>query len=744
MSETNTLVDITSRYINNTQCNVFLTGKAGTGKTTFLRNITQYTHKNVVVAAPTGVAAINARGVTLHSLFHLPFGSFVPVNDNLPSYINFQLNNPQSLLRSLKMNKSKRSLLQELELLIIDEVSMLRADTLDAINTILQSVRREHNKPFGGVQVLFIGDLLQLPPIVKDDEWNLLSHYYQGTFFFHARVLDQTPPLVIELEKVYRQSNPEFLNILNHLRENQLTDSDRQLLNHYVKTDVSETDTKGYIHLTTHNQQADSTNRKHLEKIAGKPYTYHAIIEGDFNENQYPIDEVLELKKGAQVMFIKNDYSGKSLYFNGKIGNVKTLDNESICVEFDDGSPNADVERYTWENKRYKLNADTNVIEEEVIGKFQHFPIKLAWAITVHKSQGLTFTKAIIDVGRSFAPGQVYVALSRLTSLDGLVLLSPLPPALEKQDASVDEFSNHKLTSDELANRFYQYRNTYLFNWALEAFRFDDLLYALRQHKASYADETKKTIKQNYKEWAYGLIEKTLPLKNVADKFVAQLKGIVANRTVDQLPLLQERIDAADNYFQPLLSDLSNSCFEIINELAAQKRVKAFTNEIKDVERCFIAQKQRIFKAKALVKAAMDDSELSKQNFDQKSVQPTRQVEVTPIASKKKKPKAQKGTDTKEISLALWQDGKSIAEIATERSLTQGTITSHLAHFVRLGKIKAEVLLEPAKLRQILTLAEELDTTQLTALKGELDDSYTYEDLRIAMSHLLYTKEQGT
>ncbi|GAF01874.1 ATP-dependent DNA helicase [Saccharicrinis fermentans] len=422
------LPQLVAKFINNTQQNIFLTGKAGTGKTTFLKSITQHTHKSVIVAAPTGIAAINAGGVTLHSLFQLPFGAFVPDNNGLPQQtISTPINTPRTLLSSFQMHKNKRNMLKKMELLVIDEVSMLRADLLDAIDLILRSVRHQRDLPFGGVQVLFIGDLLQLPPVVKDDEWKTIGAYYPSVFFFHSQVLRQNPPLYVELEKIYRQSDDTFINLLNNLRNNIVTDADVKLLNKYYRPNYQQKSNEEIILLTTHNRIANDKNLKALRNIKEKSVFFKAEVIGDFSEHNYPTEAQLEFKKGAQVMFTKNDYSGEQKYFNGKIGTITRLHKDEIEVSFNNGDEPAIAEPYIWENKKYTVNKDSNEIEENIVGTFKQYPLKLAWAITVHKSQGLTFDKAIIDVQNAFAPGQIYVALSRLRSLDGLILTSPIP-----------------------------------------------------------------------------------------------------------------------------------------------------------------------------------------------------------------------------------------------------------------------------------------------------------------------------
>jgi ATP-dependent exoDNAse (exonuclease V) alpha subunit len=413
------------QFINQTNRSIFLTGKAGTGKTTLLKEIIKSTHKNCVVVAPTGIAALNAGGVTIHSMFQLPFGGFIPDNSKPQFLENSKFETKATLRRHFKMSGLKKSVIQNMELLIIDEVSMLRSDLMDAIDFMLQSVRRK-NLPFGGVQVLFIGDLLQLPPIIRDEEWRTLRSYYKGKFFFHSHVIQQNPPLYIELSKIFRQTDEQFISVLNNLRNNQISQNDIQILNQFVQPNFDLKANKGYITLTTHNVKADSINSQSLLDLNGKSKVYKALIVDDFPEKIYPLEEKLELKVGAQVMFIKNDLSFDKNYFNGKMGVIKSLSDEEIMVHFPEENKTIEVERYEWQNIRYYVDENTKEINEEVLGTFTHYPIKLAWAITVHKSQGLTFDKAALDVSQVFLPGQAYVALSRLRSLNGLVLLSPL------------------------------------------------------------------------------------------------------------------------------------------------------------------------------------------------------------------------------------------------------------------------------------------------------------------------------
>src|SRR5665647_658961 len=411
--ERNEVFDLAYRFVTETSENIFLTGKAGTGKTTFLKYLKENCAKNIIVAAPTGVAAINAGGVTLHSLFQLPFHPFLPTK-----------NNKDELLAKIRFNKQRQQLLRKMELLVIDEISMVRCDTMDAIDTILKSVRRNYTTPFGGVQLLCIGDLFQLPPVAQRHEWNILQEYYSSPFFFDSIVIKEQMPLLIELKKIYRQKEDSFVALLNKVRNNNMSVEDFQDLHLRYNPSFRPTIEEKYITLTSHNNQADQINGRELQKLLSLSYKYEAIIEDDFPENNYPADGSLVLKVGAQVMFLKNDVISKR-YFNGKIGVVKSLDDDEIIVECD--GMDISVPKETWENSRYVLDKIYGKLQQETLGTFTQFPLRLAWAITIHKSQGLTFEKVMIDAGAAFSSGQVYVALSRCTNLDGIILLSKIP-----------------------------------------------------------------------------------------------------------------------------------------------------------------------------------------------------------------------------------------------------------------------------------------------------------------------------
>ncbi|MDR1004492.1 MAG: AAA family ATPase [Prevotellaceae bacterium] len=419
-------------FIENTGTHLFLTGKAGTGKTTFLRQLKEGATKRMVVVAPTGIAAINAGGVTIHSFFQLPFAPYIPDS-------SFNAADSKDRFR-YNFSREKIRLLNSIDLLVIDEISMVRADLLDAIDDVLRRYRR-NSQPFGGVQLLMIGDLQQLAPVVKEEEWTLLSNYYQTPYFFSSRALSKSYYYTIELKRVYRQSDNRFLTLLNKIRENDFDASVLEALNSHYIPDFRPPHEAGYIRLTTHNYQAQAVNDRELKQLPGMPFLFEAEIENKFPRDAYPTDKELQLKQGAQVMFVKNDSSSEHRYYNGMIGKVTRVSNDRIEVLPQGGSEVIAVHPEEWSNAKYVLNEQTKEITEEIEGVFRQYPLKLAWAITVHKSQGLTFERAIIDVGDSFAHGQTYVALSRCKSLEGMVLSRPLTRAAVISDRSIAQFT---------------------------------------------------------------------------------------------------------------------------------------------------------------------------------------------------------------------------------------------------------------------------------------------------------------
>ena len=611
MSETNP-AELAAKFINYTSRHIFLTGKAGTGKTTFLRNLIQLTHKKAVIVAPTGIAAINAAGVTIHSLFQLPFGTYLPRQPSTgDSHFNQQYNTPKSIVRHLQMNSTKRRIFMDLELLIIDEVSMLRADLLDAIDMVLRYVRK-NNENFGGVQVLFIGDLHQLPPVVKNNEWSLLSEFYQSAYFFDAQALQHNPPVYIELEKVYRQADDVFISLLNNLRNNAVTEQDVALLKKYYQEDFKPGLKDKYITLTTHNQKADALNKRSLEALKAPSHFYKSQVEDEFTESAYPAEQSLELKVGAQVMFIKNDPTPEKRFFNGKIATVISLAPDAIEVETEGAKDRIILEKYTWKNIRYTTDQVTQEIKEEVIGKFIQYPIKLAWAITVHKSQGLTFDKAIIDIGNAFAPGQIYVALSRLRSLDGLILTSQISGSGIMQDPNVSMFSRNKVASEILTEQIKQESDTFLRNYLLKCFDLTNLDNYVYEHVHSYTKDMNKSAKQKHYKWAQKLLADLSEQKANANKFLTQIQRLCMDRSEKGLHLLLERTLAAENYFNPFLKRMSLNIFERMELVKQEKQIIAFLTELMEMESLFYEQHKNIRKATALLKATIEGKEFTK------------------------------------------------------------------------------------------------------------------------------------
>ncbi|MFA7446667.1 MAG: AAA family ATPase, partial [Flavobacteriaceae bacterium] len=675
------LAQYTVSFINQTHRNVFLTGKAGTGKTTLLKEIIETTHKNTVVVAPTGIAALNAGGVTIHSLFQLPFAGFLPTHNQPPqigSTIRFE--NRNTLRRHFRMNKTKQEVIRNMELLIVDEVSMLRADVLDAMDFMLQSVRR-NNEAFGGVQVLFIGDLLQLPPVVRQEDWNVLKNYYSGMFFFHSQVIQQNPLLYIELDKIYRQSDENFITILNNLRNNRISPQDVQLLNQYVNPDFDIKKNQGYITLTTHNAKADNINQQALKELKGKSFKYYADIVDDFPEKIYPIEEELELKVGAQIIFIKNDLSYEKRYFNGKMGIIHSLSEKEIVVHFPEENKFIEVEKYEWENIKYSVNENSKDIKEEVLGTFTHYPIKLAWAITVHKSQGLTFDKAVLDVSQVFVAGQAYVALSRLRSLDGLVLLSPIRFNGITNDASVMDYAKNKVEKEILQQELDIQTRKYIQHCITKAFSWRIMQSVWKNHLQSYADELPKSKKNEFKKWAEEQFGKIEELLVHSEKFIAQLTRLFAAEPYN-FSFIEERFNKAYDYFFPKLDDLVFEVLYTSERVKRIKRMKSFYEEISELEELQLKTVLNLKKTKLLVRAISEGKEFSKQTLKSNSVEEYRinhLVRISEIIKKHAlhfeddddfdegyydKPKKQKvpKKPTIDITLELWNQKMSVEE----------------------------------------------------------------------------------
>lgn len=562
--EGNKKIQAARAFVGETLCHIYLTGRAGTGKTTFLKSLHDFCPKQFIVAAPTGVAAVNAGGVTLHSFFQIPLGPFLPG----------QSDRSQDNRRFFRFSKVKKQIINGLDLLIIDEISMVRADLMDALDAVLRRLRRDE-RPFGGVQLLLIGDLFQLPPVTKPDEWDLLSNYYGSPYFFSSQALSRSDLVTIELDTVYRQSDPDFIRMLNAVRENRMDRRCTDILNQRVQSDPPD---QGYITLTTHNRRAESINDLKLARLGGKVHTLPAEVSGDFPPHAFPTGEQLTLKPGAQVMFLRNDASPEKAYFNGTIGQVTHVGTGTVTVAcrgsagtvagestsgLEDG-PVVEVSRVDWENVTYQVNEADNTIQQEVVGKFKQFPLKLAWAVTIHKSQGLTFDRAIVDAKNAFAHGQVYVALSRCTGLDGLVLTAPVPPHALGTDPVVVDFMNRTAPPDQdLAAIFRSARAACQQTLVLECFDCSNFrrlfFYFLR-----LARENPNVLR------IPGLGEPTEmesrvrgQVFQVSDKFQIQLKGLMATEPLPETSaVIQERVRKASAWFGDTLDQVFGRLLE--------------------------------------------------------------------------------------------------------------------------------------------------------------------------------------
>ena len=712
------LQHLAEEYVLETSKHIFLTGKAGTGKTTFLKKIVATTKRKFVVVAPTAVAAINVGGMTIHSLFQLPMGIFVPI-DHYRGFTDVAVNDRRFLLEHMRMNDNKLTLIRELELLIIDEVSMLNADLLDAVDFILKTIRRNRDVAFGGVQVLFIGDLYQLPPVVNEQSANILLSWYRSSYFYHAQVLQDSPPIYIALEKIFRQRDDKFISILNNIRNNSLTNKDMEWLSsRYNPEDPIDWDKN--IILTTHNWKADKINISQLEKISGDVMTYHADIEGEIQAKSVSADVQLHLKVGAQVMFVKNDSSGQLRYYNGRLAVVRRLRSDSIIVSFADNNEDFELEQETWENVRYTYNEAEDTVQSNTLGTFAQYPIRLAWAVTIHKSQGLTFEKVVVDAASAFAAGQVYVALSRCTTMEGLRLMTPISMTVINTDRDIvqwtsdqqDTLSQHVQELPMHKWKYLQDRITVLYDW-------QKLIYATVQFNKVVAT---KAVRD--KDEILAVTEKIIvhqyELQQIADKFLRQINKIFSEGNNEaNLELLVERNTKAINYFIQEIKEKYNMPLNYILDKKLEKGnkvVKKALNKLLDIFE---------YRIRALSTFTILGRKLINSDSDTK-------VSITPeIEHRKKKAKE----DTKLISLQMFREGKSLHQIATIRELAENTIIGHLTHYVALGELEAQQVIPHDRLDAICTALQGMTNMPLSHIKEQCPE-YSYGEIKIAITHL--------
>lgn len=712
--------ELAKQFALYTNKHFFLTGKAGSGKTTLLKEIAKQTTKNFVVVAPTGVAAINAGGVTIHSQFNLPLTSFIPTSDRADLNL---ITNRRALMEHMNYRKEKRKVIQEMELLIIDEVSMVRADILDAIDFVMRTVRK-NQKPFGGVQVMLIGDMHQLPPVVKDNEWAVLKNYYSSPYFFDSLVWKQLDAAEIELKKIYRQSDRRFLSLLNNIRHQQLDESDYEALKERYQPGFKPTE-EGFILLSTHNNKVNAINQGELKNLDTRAYAYEAEITGDFPEHIFPCEKDLFLKEGAQVMFTRND-AVTGQYYNGKLATVKKLTYDNVTVTFHNNNEDFLLKKELWENISYTVDQTTDKIDKDVIGTFSQYPLRLAWAITIHKSQGLTFDKVIIDAGSSFAAGQVYVALSRCRTLDGIVLHSLITQNSLHSDNKITDFSEAHHSEAELEN-------------------------VLEEAKVEFANQQLKKLfdfgklRERIGDWKENLFEKEIPDKENAlelfDKIASQIEAIISTsekfeRELNRLladfnndkrnivPLKQRSAKAIEYFTENIFTLLIEPLHAHVTAMAYKSKVKRYVQQVQYVQESFWKKLSELYNAHFMdEKLFTGEIKFSKEKL----------ITIKSSVTSNKKEKGGTYKDT----LELYKQGKTIEEIAELRSLTVGTIKGHYAKWIATGDIDIYNALPAETINPLLAFFTDSNEKTVTAAFKKFGDKYDGNDVRMVLSYML-------
>jgi len=700
------LIEYTSR-------SVFLTGKAGTGKTTFLNEFVKKTKKKHIVVAPTGIAAINAGGVTIHSMFGLPLRTFLPTTDRIDSSL---ANNIIDLQQHFKYRKDKLKLLREVEVLIIDEVSMLRADVLDMMDFSLRFIRR-NNQRFGGVQMLFIGDLYQLPPVVRDE--HVLKMFYNSPFFFDSLAIKDIPLLTIELTKVYRQTDQDFLEILNAIRDGDVANIDFNHLNERYDPGF-EAGEEPYVYLCSHNKMADDINQEKLKDIKVSPKSYEAKLFGEFKENQFPNEQFLELKVGAQVMFIRNDITGEKKYFNGKLGEISSLDENEVKVILEGSEREITVKREVWEQKKYSLDTDKN-IKEEVLGSFEQFPIKLAWAVTIHKSQGLTFDKVIIDAGKSFTAGQVYVALSRCRTLEGIILKSKITPEVIFKDNRILKFQGETQANDNVESILNQEKYDYSIRKVLRTVDCQWFLKEVEQWN-NLSIVTKSIDRTKSNQLYLQLKRDVLNLGKIFEKLeriIFQKVNLFIEKKEDWSEIESKSKGAVNFFFTEIRDKVFNPLKEFYAEIKGAKGLKQYNEELKnwleDIEEYLNSLKEiHLLETKLLDEK--NDKEVS--------------MKIAKVPSQV-------------LTFQLFEQGKTISEIAMERGLVKETVIGHLAKFAEQGLLDIARVITSDKIKAFKEMFHRDPKENLTDWKAALPNDFEFNEIRILINHFTYQKEKN-
>lgn len=717
-------------FVEHTGMSIFLTGKAGTGKTTFLKTLKSHSHKRMVVVAPTGVAAINAGGVTIHSFFQLPLSPYVP---------------NAKMEQRFAYSKEKRKIMRTIDMLVIDEISMVRSDVLDAVDNVMRRFR-EHDKPFGGVQLVMIGDLHQLTPVVSDKEEKILSEYYNTTYFFGSKALQSIDYVTIELHHVYRQQDESFLKILNDIRDGHPTADDLKTLNSRYNPSFRPNANDDYIRLTTHNSKADDYNNYELLALKTPSYTFEAEIEKEFPPSDYPTDMRLTLKTGAQVMFLKNDPKGR--YYNGRIGHVTYVDERQILVLCPGDEKAIEVEKEVWENTKYKLNDSTNQIESEVVGTFTQYPLRLAWAITIHKSQGLTFDHAIIDAQLSFASGQVYVALSRCKTLEGMVLASPIEPSAIINDSRVSDYvANQGAAAKASIERLPKLKEAYYKQLLVELFNFKPIL---------VAESSLDRVMQEffYSKSALAALHHTA-LGDLRTKVIPTAKtwtNKIENLTDEQAHSTDflERVKRGAAYFAGQLTDIFDDLIkrtgllQTNNKMIKRRLDHAYTDMhdiwlgkrylLTDIaENGYTPQSYLKFKQEAVLNA-MDENGGKAARTSTKPKTSSHQSKSDGIPGNVKEEKKPK-IDTRKATFDLYKQGKTIKEIAEERNLKANTIFGHLAFYALRGDIPIDTILPIQHREKIERIIKNVGIESgMKPIKNLCPPEVTYAEIRLTMN----------
>ena len=712
--------------IEKTSANLFLTGKAGTGKTTFLKQLKEKSPKRMVVLAPTGIAAINAGGMTIHSFFQLSFSPYIPGTTF-----------GSGEQKRYQFSKLKRNIIRSIDLLVIDEISMVRSDLLDAIDSVLRQYRKRHDLPFGGVQLLMIGDLQQLAPVVTAQEEQLLKEHYDTPFFFSSNALKQVGYLTVELKKVYRQQDEQFISLLNQIRENRASDATLQALNQRFIPNFEPPKNSNFIRLTTHNAPAQQINEQQLAALPSRAFSYTAEVEDNFPESSYPADFMLTLKPGAQVMFIKNDPLHR--FYNGMIGEVIGVkpdeEGDKIIVRSKDSDEEFELEKMEWVNAKYTINEETKEIEETVEGKFRQYPLRLAWAITIHKSQGLTFEHAIIDASHSFTHGQTYVALSRCKTLEGMVLSQPLSRGAIISSQTVDAFNNQLAAPTQeqicyLEQQYVLHCIGELFDFYAISGSYEHLMRCL----VEFFNSKYPRVVSEYQKLQVVLKS----LIGVSDKFRLQYTRMLSQNPDILQAELQERIHKGAEYFFDkigILSDLiRKSNLDTDNKVAKkqfQDRFSVFSEDVKLKERLLKYERSAVFtvtdylkkKAQFMLLDEMGEGASSSAGYGS-----GRKARKSKKSNEPKEPKI----PTKEVSFNLYQQGMTVDQIAAERGFTKGTIIGHLTSYVKEGKVGLRALISSAhekKIREFMEAHPEME--HFSEIKEALGTGIDYYEIKL-------------